>query len=168
MTKNSSFVMTFCLAVKPTGIKLWVVDDKITQIEYLANCPSSSKNPDNPMVTKISQEFTNYFNDPQYKINLPFSIHSISGTAFQKKVWQIMQKIPVGKTKTYSDVAKIINSSARAVGGACGANPLPILIPCHRIVGKNSIGGFAHQRDGAMITIKSWLLKHEGVNTQDV
>ena len=84
-----------------------------------------------------------------------------AGTAFQKRVWNAMRKIPVGKTKSYGEIAQAIGqpSAVRAVGGACGANPIPVLIPCHRVLAANGkIGGFSSGLDR-----KRDLLKREGV-----
>jgi methylated-DNA-[protein]-cysteine S-methyltransferase len=69
-----------------------------------------------------------------------------AGTEFQKSVWRAMQKIPAGQTKSYGDVAKAIGKprAVRAVGGACGANPIPVFVPCHRVLAANKkIGGFS-------------------------
>ena len=74
-----------------------------------------------------------------------------------------MRAIRSGKVQSYGDLAARIGSASLAVGQACGNNPIPIVIPCHRVVGKSGIGGFAKQRDGHMVDIKRWLLAHEGV-----
>lgn len=84
------------------------------------------------------------------------------GTPFQKKVWREMQKIKGGKTKTYGEVAQALKSGPRAVGGACGANPIPILIPCHRFVAANGKIGNYSGGDGA--DTKQFLLRLEGVD----
>ncbi len=80
-----------------------------------------------------------------------FSVeYSAVGTKFQKAVWGEISKIPFGETRTYGEIAKAIGKpkSARAVGAACGKNPIPIIIPCHRVVGANGkIGGFAFGTD---------------------
>jgi methylated-DNA-[protein]-cysteine S-methyltransferase len=75
-----------------------------------------------------------------------------------------MQRIPAGEMRTYGDLAHDIKSSARAVGGACGANPIPLVVPCHRVIAANrAIGGFMGQRgEGFELSIKRWLLEHEG------
>lgn len=99
-----------------------------------------------------------YFKDPRQLLRLPYQL---TGTAFQKKVWKHLQTIPVGKTQSYGDIAKALNSSARAVGNACRANPLPLIIPCHRVVSKAGLGGFSGQTTGKMLEIKQWLLDHE-------
>jgi O-6-methylguanine DNA methyltransferase len=81
------------------------------------------------------------------------------GTDFQKSVWRELKKIPRGQTHTYGEIAAAIGKpkAVRAVGSACGANPLPIFIPCHRVVAKNGLGGF-----GSGLPWKNLLLKMEG------
>ncbi len=107
---------------------------------------------------KVCAELQAYLHDPAHS----FALHMLqSGTAFQRRVWQAISRIPVGATLHYGDLAREIGSSARAVGQACGANPLPIVVPCHRVVAKNSPGGFMHSRDGDPVRIKHWLLDHE-------
>lgn len=66
-----------------------------------------------------------------------------AGTPFQRRVWAAMQAIPRGRTRRYGDLARELGSSARAVGTACGANPIPIIIPCHRVTGASSLGGYS-------------------------
>jgi len=102
-----------------------------------------------------------YLDDPLYEFELPLKL---GGTRHRLAVWEAMQRIPAGKTRTYGEVAKELHSSARAVGGACGANPIPLVVPCHRIVASGgSLGGFMGARDeGFELGIKRWLLEHEG------
>ncbi|HDK37468.1 MAG TPA: methylated-DNA--[protein]-cysteine S-methyltransferase [Thiolapillus brandeum] len=83
------------------------------------------------------------------------------GTDFQKKVWQALRQIPSGEVLTYGELAKKLGSSPRAIGGACRRNPVPLLIPCHRVVAANGDGGFAGHTDGHWMEIKRWLLSHE-------
>jgi O-6-methylguanine DNA methyltransferase len=85
----------------------------------------------------------------------------MTGTAFQMSVWRAMQKISLGKTKSYGEIATAIGNSkaVRAVGGACGANPIPVLVPCHRVLAANNkLGGF-----GGGLDWKRSLLKREGI-----
>lgn len=86
------------------------------------------------------------------------NVDKLSGTPFQKRVWKAIQKIPYGKTLTYKELAKKVGSpnAYRAVGSACGKNPLPIIIPCHRVVASNGIGGFT-----GGLKLKKKLLKLE-------
>ncbi len=85
----------------------------------------------------------------------------IVGTAYQRRVWQALQAIPLGRVETYGAVASDLGSGARAVGQACGANPLPLIIPCHRVVARHGAGGFMQHREGAALDYKHWLLAHE-------
>ncbi len=89
-------------------------------------------------------------------------LHPVHGTAFQHRVWQLLQQIPAGETRRYGELAAELGSSARAVARACRANPLAILIPCHRVVAASGLGGYMGQRDGPAVAIKRWLLHHEG------
>lgn len=82
-----------------------------------------------------------------------------AGSAFEQRVWAAMQRIPYGKTQCYGDLAAAIGSAARAVGGACGRNPIPIVIPCHRVLAKTGLGGYSGQ--GGLAT-KQTLLSLEG------
>jgi O-6-methylguanine DNA methyltransferase len=86
-------------------------------------------------------------------------IGNVSGTPFQMAVWKELRNIPRGKTRTYGEIAAAIGNpnAVRAVGAACGANPLPVFIPCHRVIAKNGIGGF-----GSGLPWKILLLKTEG------
>jgi len=87
------------------------------------------------------------------------------GTDFQQKVWRIMLQIPYGQTLSYGEVSTKLGSAPRAVGQACKRNPMPIFIPCHRIVGKHSIGGYEGAISGHKISRKQWLLAHEQADT---
>ena len=98
---------------------------------------------------------------PHWQFELPTKP---AGTEHQRKVWASIQDIPAGETRTYGEVAKKIKSGARAVGTACGANPYPLIAPCHRVVSAQGIGGFMKENSpGLYRQIKIWLLKHEGV-----
>lgn len=85
----------------------------------------------------------------------------VAGSDFQLRVWKLLQSIPYGEVRSYGQLATQLSSSARAVGGACRNNPLPLLIPCHRVVAAKGIGGFAGDAAGGRVSIKEWLLSHE-------
>lgn len=91
---------------------------------------------------------------------IPFGLLA-QGTAFQRRVWQALRELPSGQTKTYGELAQRLKTSPRALANACRKNPFPLIIPCHRVLAKTGIGGYAGQRTGALITIKAALLKHE-------
>ena len=115
-------------------------------------------------VRQACQQIKQYFEQPTALLNIAVPPH---GTEFQQRVWQAISTIPVGETRTYSHLADQIGSGSRAVANACGANPLPILIPCHRVVAKHGLGGFMQSKQNGLL-IKQWLLKHEGVNLDGV
>ncbi|NBC48858.1 MAG: methylated-DNA--[protein]-cysteine S-methyltransferase [Gammaproteobacteria bacterium] len=107
----------------------------------------------------LSEALDAYFADPARPIDCPIEP---AGTAFQRRVWARIALIPPGQTATYGALASELGSSARAVGNACRANPVPLRVPCHRVVAASGLGGFAGDRDGRLLTIKRWLLAHEG------
>ena len=97
--------------------------------------------------------------EPARAAQLPLDIR---GTAFQQRVWQALRQIPSGQTRSYGELAKQLGSAARAVGQACGANPYPLIVPCHRVTSAQGLGGFAHSSGGWLLEVKRWLLRHEG------
>lgn len=99
-----------------------------------------------------------YLEKPDMQFTVPLKP---SGTPHQQKVWQALIVIPRGTTCNYGELAAELKSGAQAVGQACGANPIPIIIPCHRVVGKSGLGGFMRHASGASLDIKRWLLAHE-------
>ena len=116
--------------------------------------------PKNALAKEVARQCKEYFKDPHWQFDLPIKP---AGTEHQKKVWSSIQDIPAGKTKTYGELARKIKSGPRAVGTACGANPYPLIAPCHRVVSAQGIGGFMKENSpGLYRQIKLWLLKHEG------
>lgn len=103
------------------------------------------------------EQIQSYLNNPKTKPN--FKCLAL-GTPYQQRVWQAISQIPCGETRTYTELAQQIGSGPRAVANACGANPLPLLVPCHRVVAKNGLGGFMQGFEGGL-EIKKWLLAHE-------
>jgi methylated-DNA-[protein]-cysteine S-methyltransferase len=136
--------------------------EMVTEIEYLPAGPARTG--DQALAREAARQIEAYLADPSFVFDLPFKLLD---TAFRCRVWQMIADIPCGATRTYGDLARDLASAPRAVGQACGANPLPILVPCHRVVatGKGfngGLGGFAHSRGGFLIETKRWLLHHEG------
>lgn len=87
----------------------------------------------------------------------------LGGTDFQRRVWAALRQIPPGVTRTYGELARQLGSAPRAIGGACRANPVPLFVPCHRVVASTGAGGFAGRSAGRWPAIKRWLLAREGV-----
>lgn len=116
------------------------------------------------LVDQLATELAAYYADPGHAFLLPLLPLAPRGTPYRQKVWQALCEIPAGSTKTYGDIARQLGSSPRAVGQAVGDNPLPILIPCHRVIAADgSLGGFMHSRTGYSQDIKRWLLRHEHI-----
>lgn len=112
---------------------------------------------DSKLLKPIISQLKDYFDGKIRRFNIDFEIN---GTEFQKSVYNAMLKIPYGETKTYSDIAKYINNekSVRAIGQACKSNAIPVIIPCHRVVGKNNkLGGYM----GSYTNLKEILLNLE-------
>lgn len=114
--------------------------------------------PSHGLAKLVADQLKDYFCNPRTTFTFPLKPH---GTAFQKRVWCELQNIDRGHPKTYGQLAKNLNSGARAVGGACRHNPIPIIIPCHRVVSAAGIGGFGGVQQGPQLTLKKWLLDHE-------
>lgn len=104
-----------------------------------------------------------YFLDPrQPRPALPLA--PLQATAFQRRVWRGMCAIPPGEVRTYGELAARVGGAPRAVGMAAAANPWPVLVPCHRVVARNGLGGYGGQIQGRGPSIKAWLLRHEGAD----
>jgi methylated-DNA-[protein]-cysteine S-methyltransferase len=132
-------------------------DDRVVEIRYLP--PShEAKAPVNDLASMAASQLEKYREDADARFDLPLRIE---GTRLQRDVWQAMCAIPRGKTRTYGDLARELGADARAIGQACGDNRLPIVIPCHRIVAADGLGGFAHATSGYLMEVKRWLLMHE-------
>jgi methylated-DNA-[protein]-cysteine S-methyltransferase len=131
--------------------------EQVCEIAYLPPGPYAS-GPKNRLAERAVTQLERYQTDPDFRFDLPFAL---SGTEFRRRVWQAISAIARGKTLTYGEMAKALRSAPRAVGQACGDNPVPLLIPCHRVVGAAGIGGFAHHAEGFLIETKRWLLEHE-------
>jgi methylated-DNA-[protein]-cysteine S-methyltransferase len=113
---------------------------------------------ENKIAAQVMTQIEAYISKGKHDFKFPVQQH---GTPFQQRVWSAIAKIPCGRVLTYAELAAQIGSGARAVANACGANNLPLIIPCHRVVAKNGLGGFMQGNpDG--LKVKKWLLKHEG------
>lgn len=112
----------------------------------------------NALAQRAAEQLGAYLDDPRTPFDLPLKP---AGTDFQRRVWAAIRAIPCGKMRAYGALAAELASAARAVGQACGANPFPVVVPCHRVVAQAALGGFAHARDGYLLDTKQWLLAHE-------
>ncbi|MCP5268158.1 MAG: methylated-DNA--[protein]-cysteine S-methyltransferase [Zoogloeaceae bacterium] len=132
-------------------------DDWVAAIDFLGPQPEQSGT--SLLARETARQLHAFLQDPAFVFGLPLKP---SGTPFQRRVWQQVAAIPCSETRTYGELARALHNAPRAVGQACGANPFPIVIPCHRVVAANGrLGGFNQHREGFPLDIKSWLLAHE-------
>jgi methylated-DNA-[protein]-cysteine S-methyltransferase len=118
------------------------------------------RSPENELAAAVVSQLAQYFENPMFAFAIACDMN---GTAYQRRVWKRLKAINAGHCMTYTDVAKKLHSGARAVGGACRSNPIPIIVPCHRVISKAGIGGYDGDWGAGKVNIKKWLLKHEGV-----
>ena len=156
----------------------------VTGIEYLPRTERAQA-PTSALAERVVRQVERYLADPHFRFTLPLAP---VGTPFRRRVWQALEGIPVGESRTYGELARLLHTAPRAVGGACGANGIALVIPCHRVVGsQGSLGGFMRAKGrperellplggkarsakgapicavgGDPIAIKRWLLTHEG------
>jgi methylated-DNA-[protein]-cysteine S-methyltransferase len=109
-----------------------------------------------PLLAEAARQLDAYFAGKLSDFDLPLRP---SGSDFETRVWDAMQDIPYGETRCYGDLAAVTHSAPRAVGRACGRNPIPIVIPCHRVLGKGWMGGYS---GSGGLTTKKALLALEG------
>lgn len=127
----------------PTHQSGWIEDD--------------GKGPASDLLARAAQQLTEYFNGTRTTFDVPLEA---LGSAFEHRVWNTLRTIPYGVTMSYSELARRLGdvNATRAVGAANGKNPIPIIVPCHRVVGaKGELTGF-----GGGLDCKRWLLEHEG------
>jgi len=131
----------------------------IIGIDYLPKTERALA-PRDAVAERAVAQITRYLDDPEFAFTLPLA-HA--DTAFQQRVRARLTKIPVGESRTYGELARELHTAPRAVGNACGSNPIALVVPCHRVVAsRGSLGGFMNAIDGNPIAIKRWLLTHEG------
>jgi len=143
--------------VTPLGnMTLAEANGKLVELRLKAQLNANEREQSTPLLRKAIQELTEYFEGNRKAFSVPLQP---AGTAFQQSVWAALQAIPYGETRSYGEIAKSIGKpkSARAVGMANNQNPLPIFIPCHRVIGANGkLVGY-----GGGLDIKEFLLNLE-------
>jgi len=141
----------------PTGPGTVTTEDDVIIGVAWTNAGSGKGADDSPLLQAAARQLQEYFDGRRKVFDLPLSPR---GTDFHRAVWREMLAIPYGRTRSYGDLAKATGAIARAVGTACGANPIPILIPCHRVLAADrQLGGFS---GGKGAETKTWLLTLEG------
>lgn len=137
--------------ITPFGpVSLREADGHIAGLDWRAD-----PGPGSPLIAEALRQLAAYFAGTLTRFDLPLAF----APGLTGEVQRQMVAIPLGETRTYGQIAKIIGASAQAVGQACSANPLPIIVPCHRILGAATLGGFSAPGG---VDSKVWLLRHEG------
>jgi methylated-DNA-[protein]-cysteine S-methyltransferase len=140
----------------PIGtLKLTEQNNKLLRVD-INHAPSTQAA--NEFFKQAEIEIRAYFKNPQHTFSFKLDLQ---GTHFQHRVWKALQSIAPGTTITYGALARQLNTSARAIGGACRANPIPIIVPCHRVVAAKHSGGYMGATNGEMHQVKEFLLRHE-------
>ena len=148
----------------PAGIlAIQLQGELVSTVQWIINPPLDAKYSGLP--TALEQQINNYWLTGKMTIRTGLLKQ---GTEFQRNVWCALYQIPPGITKTYGELAKELNTGPRALAKACRKNPFPLLIPCHRILAKTGLGGYAGASSGKLINIKAALLKHEKIDTHAV
>ena len=138
------------------AVGIRVQDDFLVRLQLMP-APQPERSSANPFVQHVVQVLKRYLQDSDTPLDIPIAV---TGTPFQQRVWRAIAAIPAGQTLTYSELADKVASGPRAVANVCGANHVPLVIPCHRVVAKSGLGGFMQgEQDG--LTVKQWLLDHE-------
>lgn len=155
------------------GIRL--TNGRLADIDFL-DSKTRPRTPKDASARRVCRELSAYLHNPKHRFHLPLSQ---DGTEFQQRVWRALQRIPAGKAFSYGDLARTLKTGPRAVGNACRANPIPIVVPCHRVVASGygdaqgrasaargrkpgaAMGGFMGKTSGRALAIKDWLLSHE-------
>jgi methylated-DNA-[protein]-cysteine S-methyltransferase len=159
VTSHADYSAVVTAPVGVLGIRL--IGGQLVGIDFAPQAKSLARAPDDAAREVLDQLF-HYFEDARWQFDLPLEMH---GTSFQCRVWRALRRIPAGHTCSYGELARALGSSARAVGGACRRNPIPIVVPCHRVIAAGGVGGFMGQREGEALAIKQWLLDHERRST---
>jgi len=150
----------------------------VTGVRYLPRSVGASA-PVDDVAALAADEIERYLDDPAFRFTVPVAP---AGPAFHRRVWDAIAAIRAGEARTYGAIARELDADPRAIGQACGANPIPLIVPCHRVVGAGgALGGFMGRRDPGVrepdlfapgaadgraafepAEIKRWLLEHEG------
>lgn len=147
----------FCATIETTVGPLTVTENNgaIVALNW-----RSGGSDDTPLLRRSLVQIEEYFAGDRTVFDLPLRVE---GSQFQRSVCDFMSGIPFGETVTYGDIAQELKAPAQAIGQACGGNPIPVIIPCHRVLGANGLGGFSGGgRHGASIETKVLLLRLEG------
>ena len=159
MRTEDRHVFSACLKAPFATLGIVADDTHLLGLHFLPTSVAAKAPRTNTVAHLVCVQLMAYLDHPGFVFDLPLKL---SGTKHQVDVWQGIRRIPAGGTRTYGELAAEIGSSPRAVGTACGQNPIPVIVPCHRVVAASGLGGFMGGKLENPLVIKQWLLKHEG------
>lgn len=161
MTKSIKYDTVVNTPFKRLGLR--GNDERVTEIHFL-DADAEPKQSLDLALLQATAEIKQYCTNPDTEFTFKYEL---KGTDFEKRVWDAIARIPRGEVRTYKELADELGTSPRAVGNACAKNPIPVVIPCHRVVASNGFGGYCgetlDESPKGLIRIKGWLLLHEGV-----
>ncbi|MGD8558128.1 MAG: methylated-DNA--[protein]-cysteine S-methyltransferase [Gammaproteobacteria bacterium] len=153
----SNAVMETPLPIATNRLAIRTANSKLQALSFVSG-KTPLKAPADAFTRQVVSQLKQYFADPAFEFKLETEL---DGTTYQQRVWQELLKCAPGTVWSYGELAQRIHSAPRAVGGACRRNPVPIVVPCHRVVAASGLGGYAGKTGGAFMAIKQWLLQHE-------
>jgi methylated-DNA-[protein]-cysteine S-methyltransferase len=133
-------------------------DGELVELRFLPAGAALQAPAAGSLAAEVAKQLDAHYADARHAFTVPYRLH---GTPYQLRVWEQIAAIPCGQTRRYLDLSQALASSPRAVGGACGRNPIPIIVPCHRVVASAGLGGFNQSTGDETLDIKRWLLRHE-------
>ncbi len=141
----------------PGRFGIAIADDFVTRIDRLESGPG--RTPGHPLAAETIRQLNAWSNDPRHRFDLPLAP---APTPFQRRFRAALRAVPFGEVVTYGELARELATAPRAVGNACGANPIALVVPCHRVVAANGIGGYGRDPEGgSAVEFKRWLLERE-------
>jgi methylated-DNA-[protein]-cysteine S-methyltransferase len=160
MSDGAKLAFDACVKTPFGAVGIVTTEAHLTGLHFLPANVSAKTPKKGSLAHEVCAQLSAYLENAEARFDIPLRL---AGTQHQLDVWAYMQTIRPGQTRTYGELADAIGSSARAVGAACGQNPIPLIVPCHRIVAANgTLGGFMGGKLANPLAIKHWLLTHEG------
>jgi methylated-DNA-[protein]-cysteine S-methyltransferase len=155
--QGGGFQATVVLPVGRWQLGISTAQGAVTGVDFV-RAVAAEVEPSDAVAAEAARQLRRYVDDSEWRFDLPLRL---TGTDFQRRVWDALRRLRPGETRRYGQLAQQLGTSARAVGGACRANPVAIVVPCHRVIGSGGLGGFSGAVSGSEIELKEWLLRHE-------
>ncbi len=142
------------------GLVLEIREQGLGTISFSNSSCRTNAYPQTRLGRLAYNQLMRYFDRPHNRFTIPLVLSE--QTSFRKRVWKALSNIKPGSTATYKQIAQKLNTHPRAIGGACAANPIPIIIPCHRVIAQSgALCGYTGTDGKQDLSIKAWLLNHE-------